>query len=101
MSCMTNKPKSVQKLKMESLIKAYSQAIEYYQSIESDLFADMTVKLQQFLIKPEILALMADEDEDSEEFEELEEDKLLELPEPTLETNVSETTQISTKLRRF
>jgi len=85
-------------MKMESLVKAYSHAIEYYQSIESDLFADMTVKLQQFLIKPETLALMADEDEDSEEFEE---DKLLQLPEPTLENNVSDTSQISTKLRRF
>jgi len=76
---------------MEELVKAYSQAIEYYQSIESDLFADMTVRMQQFLIKPEILTLMA-----SEEEEELDELDLIEsIPEPQLEPT------LSAKLRKF
>lgn len=92
MAALSGKPRRVQKKKMEDLVKAYSQAIEYYQSIESDHFADMTVKMQQFLIKPEVLALMTDTGE---------EEKDIELPPLSREDSNDESGKISSRLRKF
>lgn len=44
--------------KIKTLVATYSQAIEYYQSIESDLYVDLNLRMQQLLIRPEILELL-------------------------------------------
>mmetsp|Transcript_6693 Transcript_6693/g.5822 ORF Transcript_6693/g.5822 Transcript_6693/m.5822 type:complete len:94 (+) Transcript_6693:59-340(+) len=93
MSMVTQKHIRVQKAKMEDLIKAYSQAIEYYQSIESDLFADVTVRMQQLLIKPEILSLMTYE-------ENVEEINQKELP-PAMNDPENDNYLLSPRLRKF
>lgn len=44
--------------KIKTLVGTYSQAIEYYQSIDSDLYVDLNLRMQNLLIRPEILELL-------------------------------------------
>ena len=58
-SIISKKPTKVLFNKVESLLKLYTQAIEYYESIESELFVDMTLRMQQLLVKPDILSILS------------------------------------------
>jgi hypothetical protein len=44
--------------KMQNLVTTYSQSIEYYQSINSELYLDLNLRMQQLLTKPQILELL-------------------------------------------
>jgi hypothetical protein len=90
MAIVTKKPIKMQRDKIESLIKVYSQAIEFYQSQESELFVDMTLRMQKLLVKPEILKIL----DDSSEIDEVDEPMLL-------KRESSETNLISPTLRKF
>ena len=54
-------PKKSQKEKLEkinSLVETYTQSIEYYQAKESDLYIDLNLRMQQLLIRPDILDIL-------------------------------------------
>lgn len=59
----TSKTQKEKLKKVQTLVGTYSQAIEYYQSIDSDLYIDLNLRMQQLLIKPEILELLDNEAE--------------------------------------
>lgn len=57
-SMATNKPLKTQFKKMQTLLQIYSQAIEYYQSMESELYVDLNVRMQNLLTRPDILEMI-------------------------------------------
>lgn len=57
------KPQKEQLKKIKTLVGTYSQAIEYYQSIDSDLYVDLNYRMQQLLTRPEILEILDKEAE--------------------------------------
>ena len=63
MSMQNNKPQHEQFEKIQSLVSTYSQAIEYYQSVESDLYIDLNLRMQNLLTKPETLEMLDRETE--------------------------------------
>lgn len=61
--CLMNSKKTQKdKLKkIKSLVATYSQAIEYYQSIDSDLYIDLNIRMQQFITKQDVLDILDNE----------------------------------------
>jgi len=43
---------------MQSLVCTYSQAIEYHQSIDSDLYMDLNLRMQNLLTRPDTLEML-------------------------------------------
>ncbi|CAI2373484.1 unnamed protein product [Moneuplotes crassus] len=48
----------IQFQEMQALLQIYSQAIEYYQSVESDLYIDLNLRMQNLLARPDILEMI-------------------------------------------
>lgn len=59
----SKKPQKDKLAKIKTLVATYSQAIEYYQSIDSDLYIDLNLRMQELLTKPDILELLDKEAE--------------------------------------
>ncbi|CAI2373149.1 unnamed protein product [Moneuplotes crassus] len=57
-SMAANKPPQAQFKKMQTLLQIYSQAIEYYQSVESELYIDLNLRMQNLLTRPDILEMI-------------------------------------------
>lgn len=63
MSLKSNKPHDLKFQKVQSLVSTYSQAIEYYQSIDNDLYTDLNLRMQNLLTKQETLEILDHEAE--------------------------------------
>ena len=63
MSISNNQSQKLKFEKIKNLVSTYSQAIEYYQSIESDLYVDLNLRMQNLLTKPETLEMLDKEAE--------------------------------------
>lgn len=63
MIMMGKKPQKEKLKQIKTLVATYSQAIEYYQSIDSEFYIDLNLRMQQLLTKPDILELLDKEAE--------------------------------------
>ena len=73
----TDSPHKQKFRQVETLIKLYSQAIEFFQNTGSDLHLDMIIRMQTMLVKPEILKILNEELNKQQEEQKQPENELL------------------------
>ena len=57
----SKKPQKDKIKKVEALIGTYSEAIQYYQSVDSDLYIELNERMQKILTRAEVLKVLDEE----------------------------------------